>query len=196
MIWRKRKNCLALLVGMQTGEATLGNSMQILKKVKIDYIIQQLHYWVPTQTIQKHYFKMMHAPQCLHHILLLSWLVLLLLFITAKIWKLSIWSPTSSKNVVVYVGTHGWLSRLHIWLCLRSWFRNLWVQALHQALCWQLRGWSPLQILSPSLSAPPQLVFSLSKINIKKLKELDWIELNWINFLKNLTIKFKKNLKN
>ena len=50
-----------------------------------------------------------------------------------------------------------WLSRLSIQLRLRSWSRCSWVQALCHALCWQLGAWSLLQILSPSLSAPPHL---------------------------------------
>ena len=61
----------------------------------------------------------------------------------------------------------GWLSRLSLWLQLRSWSRGLWVWALSLALCWQLRAWS----LLPSLSAPPprmlclSLSLSLSKLN-------------------------------
>ena len=35
-------------------------------------------------------------------------------------------------------GAPGWLSRLSVRLQLRSWSHGLWVQALHQALCWLL----------------------------------------------------------
>ena len=59
-------------------------------------------------------------------------------------------------------GAPGWLSWLSVQLRLRSWSHGLWVRALQQALCWQLRTWSLLQILSPSLSAPPPLALSLS----------------------------------
>ena len=59
-------------------------------------------------------------------------------------------------------GAPGWLSQLSVWLRLRSWSHNSWVRAPRQALCWQLRAWSLLQILSPSLSAPPPLMCRLS----------------------------------
>ena len=74
------------------------------------------------------------------------------------------------------LGVPGWLSRLSIWLQLRSWFHSLWVQAPHWALCWQFRAWSLFWILcvcvSLSLCPPPPtlliLSLSLSKIKIKK----------------------------
>ena len=49
-------------------------------------------------------------------------------------------------------GVSGWLSQLRISLQLKSWSHGLWVQTPRQALCWQLRAWSLLQILSLSLS--------------------------------------------
>ena len=38
-------------------------------------------------------------------------------------------------------GAPGWLSRLSVWLWLRSWSHGLWVWAPRRALCWQLRAW-------------------------------------------------------
>ena len=47
---------------------------------------------------------------------------------------------------------------------LRSWSQSSWVLAPPWALCWQLRAWSLLGILSPSLSVPPLLtLLSLSQ---------------------------------
>ena len=69
-------------------------------------------------------------------------------------------------------GAPGWLSRLGIQLRLGSWSRSLRVWVPHQALCWQLRPWSGLQILCLPLSLPlpcsRTVSLSLSKINIKK----------------------------
>ena len=55
-----------------------------------------------------------------------------------------------------------WLSWLSVQLQLRSWSHSLWVQAPRPAPCWQLRVWSLLQILSPSLSVPPLLMLSFA----------------------------------
>ena len=38
-------------------------------------------------------------------------------------------------------GAPGWLSRLSIWLQLRSWSHSLWVRAPCWALCWQCGAW-------------------------------------------------------
>ena len=69
-------------------------------------------------------------------------------------------------------GAPGWLSRLSIWLWLRSWSCGLWVWALRWALCSQLGAWSLLQILCLPLfltHTPLMLCvcacLSLSKIN-------------------------------
>ena len=76
-----------------------------------------------------------------------------------------------------YYGAPGWLSQLSVPLQLRSWSCSLWVRALHQALCWQLRAWSLLLVLCLplSLSLPCSCSVSLClkhKINIfKKLKK-------------------------
>ena len=63
------------------------------------------------------------------------------------------------------IGTPGWLSWLSVWRQLRLCSRSSWVQAPRRALCWQLGAWSLLQTLSLSLSlsAPPQLMLSLSQ---------------------------------
>ena len=55
-------------------------------------------------------------------------------------------------------GAPGWLSQLDILLWLRSWSLGLLARALCQALCWQLRAWSLLRIVSLSLSVLPLLV--------------------------------------
>ena len=52
-MWR-RGNGLRLLVGMQTGAATVDNSMEVPQKLKIELLIQQLHYQVFTQRTQKY----------------------------------------------------------------------------------------------------------------------------------------------
>ena len=44
----------------------------------------------------------------------------------------------------------------------RSWSHSSWVHAPYRALYSQLRAWSLLQILSPSLSVPPPLACSFS----------------------------------
>ena len=71
-----------------------------------------------------------------------------------------------------YNGAPGWLSWLSLWLQLRSWSQGCWVPAPRGALCWQLRAWSLLWILSVSLSLPLPHSQSLSpsRINIKKNK--------------------------
>ena len=65
---------------------------------------------------------------------------------------------------IIRFGAPGWLSRLSVWLRLRSWSRGPWVRVPHQALCWQ-RGACLGFSLSPSPSAPPLLALfrSLSK---------------------------------
>ena len=62
-------------------------------------------------------------------------------------------------------GVPGWLSRLSGRLQLRSWSHHSWVWALRQALCWQLRAWSLLQILCLplSLSASPHHLLKINK---------------------------------
>ena len=71
----------------------------------------------------------------------------------------------------------GWLSRLGVRLWLRSWSCSPWVQAPRQALCWQLRAWSLLQILCLPLSLPLpclcvlSLSLSLSLKNKQMLKK-------------------------
>ena len=61
-------------------------------------------------------------------------------------------SHDSSKKT--NVGVPGWLMWLSVRLQLRSWSHGLWVHALHQALCWQLRAWSLLHILCLPLFLP------------------------------------------
>ena len=51
-MWRKR-NPHVLLVRIQTDAATVVDSMEVPQKVK-NPIIQELHYWIFTQRIQKH----------------------------------------------------------------------------------------------------------------------------------------------
>ena len=58
------------------------------------------------------------------------------------------------SKLLCSAGAPGELSQLSVWLQLRSWSHGLWVRALHQALCWQLRAWSLLQILYLPLSLP------------------------------------------
>ena len=67
---------------------------------------------------------------------------------------------TNVEPLVKYVkweeqGVPGWLSRLSVWLQLRSWSRSLWVPAPCQALSWALRAWSLLPILCLHLSLCP-----------------------------------------
>ena len=67
------------------------------------------------------------------------------------------------------IGAPGWLSWLSVRLPLRSWSHTPWVWAPHQALCWQLRAWSLLQIcVSPSLCPSPANALSLSVSKINK----------------------------
>ena len=76
-----------------------------------------------------------------------------------------------SKAPALYRGA--WVAQLSIPFQLSSLSPSSWLWALCQALCWQLRAWSLLQILCLLLSAPllPILCLSLSlskkKINIK-----------------------------
>ena len=39
-----------------------------------------------------------------------------------------------------FPGAPGWFSWLSVQLWLRSWSHGLWVEALHRALCWQLKA--------------------------------------------------------
>ena len=56
----------------------------------------------------------------------------------------------------------GWLSRLSVWLRLRSRSYGSWIWALCEAPCWQLRAWSLPQILCLPLSLSPSPAWSLS----------------------------------
>ena len=71
-------------------------------------------------------------------------------------------------NIKKNKGAPGWLSRLSIWIRLRSWSHSSWVQALRGAQWWQLRAWSLLQILCLSAArcpTPPRLCLCLSLKN-------------------------------
>ena len=57
---------------------------------------------------------------------------------------------------------HWWLSQLSVWLWLRSWSHSSWIPVPHRALCWHLRAWSLLWVLSPSLCPSPAHALSLS----------------------------------
>ena len=83
------------------------------------------------------------------------------------------WAGLREVLEVFSVGVPGWLSLLSVWLQLRSWSHGSWVWAPSQALCWQLRAWILLQILSPSLCTSPACTLSLSKNKqtLKKLKK-------------------------
>ena len=59
-------------------------------------------------------------------------------------------------------GVPGWLSRLSVRPQLSSWSHGLWVHTPRQALCWQLRACSQLQILSLTLSLPLPHLCSVS----------------------------------
>ena len=64
-MWRKG-NPNALLVGMQTGAATVENSMEFPKKLKWNCLLTgQFHCWDYTLRILKYQFKRTYAPQCL-----------------------------------------------------------------------------------------------------------------------------------
>ena len=62
----------------------------------------------------------------------------------------------------IFLGAPGWLSRVSVWLRLRSWSHGPWVRAPRRALCWRLRAWSLFQILCLPLSAPPLFMLCLS----------------------------------
>ena len=63
-----------------------------------------------------------------------------------------IFNGATSRSKISLYGAPGWLSRLNVWLRLRSWSHSPWVRAPRRALCWQLRAWSPFQILCLPLS--------------------------------------------
>ena len=61
-VWRKG-NPRALLVGMQTGAATVENSMEFPQKTKMELLLtQQFHHWDYTLRSLKHQFKRTYAP--------------------------------------------------------------------------------------------------------------------------------------
>ena len=60
-------------------------------------------------------------------------------------------------------GVPEWLSRLGVWLWLRSWSHGPWVRAPRRALCWQLRDWNLFQILCLPLSFWPSPIHALSQ---------------------------------
>ena len=64
-MWRKG-NPSTLLVGMQTGEATVENSMEFPQKTKngTAFLTQQFHCWVYTLRALKHQSRNTYAPQC------------------------------------------------------------------------------------------------------------------------------------
>ena len=55
--------------------------------------------------------------------------------------------------IISFLEVPGWLSRLRVWLQLRSWFHGSWVQGSHQAHCCQHRAHSTSSV-PPSLSVP------------------------------------------
>ena len=63
-MWRKG-NPSALLVGMQTGAATVENSMEFPQKTNngAAFFTQQFHCWDYTLRILTHQFKRTYAPQ-------------------------------------------------------------------------------------------------------------------------------------
>ena len=86
------------------------------------------------------------------------------LIILIKIWicylKITLRNVLKARST----GAPAWLSRLGVWLQLRSWSHSSWVQALCRALCWQLRAWRLLRILCLPLSLSlPACTLSLSK---------------------------------
>ena len=95
----------------------------------------------------------------------------------------SVWCPALVKeririNMVLSIDrVPGWLSRLSVWLRLKSWSHGLWVQAPHRALYWQFRAWNLLLILClplslfPSPDCAPCLSLSLSLKNKLTLKK-------------------------
>ena len=63
-MWRKG-NLSALLVGMQTGAATVENSMEFLQKIKSGIsLTQKFHCWEYILRILEHQFKRTYVPQC------------------------------------------------------------------------------------------------------------------------------------
>ena len=64
-MWKKG-NPSALLVGMQTGVATVENSIEFLRITKNGncFLTQILHCWDYTLRILKHQLKRTCAPQC------------------------------------------------------------------------------------------------------------------------------------
>ena len=86
-----------------------------------------------------------------------GWFLLRLLHVVCR-WHVFTWSslyvsvPQHPLLRKTPGGAPGWLSGLSIQLWLRSWSCGSWGWALRRALCWQLRAWNLLQILSLSLS--------------------------------------------
>ena len=70
-----------------------------------------------------------------------------------------------------HLGVPGGLSQLSVQLGLRSWSHSSWVWAPRQALCWQLRAWSLLQILCLPLSLCPSPAHTLSVCLNNKFKK-------------------------
>ena len=64
-MWRKGIPS-ALLVGMQTGAATVEKSMEFPQKIKTGtaFLTWRFHCWDYTLTILKHLFERTYAPQC------------------------------------------------------------------------------------------------------------------------------------
>ena len=60
---QRKGNPSTLLVGMQTGAATVENSMEFPQKTKNGLLTQQFHFWDYTLRAVKHQFKRTHAPQ-------------------------------------------------------------------------------------------------------------------------------------
>ena len=55
----------ALLVGMQTGAATMENSVEFPQKTKNETAFSFFHCWNYTLRALKYQFKRIHVPQCL-----------------------------------------------------------------------------------------------------------------------------------
>ena len=104
--------------------------------------------------------------------------------------KVKIWLNICRKRIIkrnAQGRAPGWLCQLNVRLQLRSWSYSLWVRTPCQALCWQLRAWSLLQILCLLLSLCPSPTCALSlslknKYKHKKIhKESQWEYINVVS---------------
>ena len=113
-------------------------------------------YLPPCFTCCIHYAFLFLFSSSSHFFELIKYFSFFFLLMFQQVCILSQFFNWSTFGLTHILGAPGWPQSVNqIQLQLRSWSHGLWVRASCQALCWQLRAWSQLQILCLPFSVPP-----------------------------------------